>query len=211
MSNGGAVGEGAFGCGNAEAQAISAVPDADTGGSRVSKPTLATVWLDGCSGCHMSFLDLDERLITVAEKADLVYSPLVDAKEFPNLVDITLVEGAVSSEDDLRKIKMVRERTRILVSLGDCAVTSNVPGMRNPFHNSDVYDRAYRENVTCDPGIPDQVVPPLLPYSRPVHEFVAVDVFVPGCPPSADVISFVLSELLEGRKPELSPRVRFGA
>jgi len=177
----------------------------------VSKPTLATVWLDGCSGCHMSFLDLDERLITVAEKADLVYSPLVDAKEFPNLVDITLVEGAVSSEDDLRKIKMVRERTRILVSLGDCAVTSNVPGMRNPFHNSDVYDRAYRENVTCDPGIPDQVVPPLLPYSRPVHEFVAVDVFVPGCPPSADVISFVLSELLEGRKPELSPRVRFGA
>jgi NAD-reducing hydrogenase small subunit len=159
----------------------------------------------------MSFLDLDERLLMVAEKADLVYSPLVDTKEFPNLVDITLVEGAVSSEDDLRKIKLVRERTRILVSLGDCAVTSNVPGMRNPFRNSDVYDRAYRENVTCDPGIPDQVVPPLLPYSRPVHEFVPVDVFVPGCPPSADVISFVLSELLEGRKPELSLRARFGA
>ena len=177
----------------------------------MSKLQLATVWLDGCSGCHMSFLDLDERLLAVAEKAELVYSPLVDAKIFPETVDMTLVEGAVSNEDDLHKIKMVRERTKILVSLGDCAVTSNVPGMRNPFRNSEVYDRAYRENVTFDPGIPDQVVPPLLPYSRPVHEFVPVDVFVPGCPPSADTIFYVVCELLEGRKPELSARTRFGA
>jgi len=97
----------------------------------VSKKRLATVWLDGCSGCHMSFLDIDERLLTLAESADLVYSPLVDAKVFPEGVDVTLVEGAVSSEEDLRKIKMVRQRTTILVSLGDCAVTANVPGMRN--------------------------------------------------------------------------------
>ena len=97
------------------------------------KPTLATIWLDGCSGCHMSFLDMDERLLELAARVDLVYGCLVDAKEFPEGVDITLVEGAVSSEDDLRKIRQVRQRTRILVSLGDCAVTSNVPGMRNPF------------------------------------------------------------------------------
>jgi NAD-reducing hydrogenase small subunit len=105
----------------------------------------------------------------------------------------------------------VRERTKILVSLGDCAVTSNVPGMRNPFPNSEVYDRAYRENVTFDPGVPHLVVPALLPYSRPVHEIVSVDVFVPGCPPSADTIFFVVSELLEGRSPELSAKTRFGA
>ncbi|MBZ5721451.1 MAG: NADP oxidoreductase [Acidobacteriia bacterium] len=172
---------------------------------------LATVWLDGCSGCHMSLLDLDERLLAVAEKADLVYSPLVDNKIFPEDVDITLVEGAVSNEEDLHKIRMVRERTRILVSLGDCAVTANVPGMRNPFLTSEVYDRAYRENVTFDPGIPNQVIPPLLPYSRPVHEIVPVDVFVPGCPPSADVIFYAVSELLEGRIPELSAKTRFGA
>jgi NAD-reducing hydrogenase small subunit len=177
----------------------------------VSKIKLATVWLDGCSGCHMSFLDLDERLLAIADKAELVYSPLVDVKEFPEDVDVTLVEGAVSSEEDLHKIRMIRERTKTLVSLGDCAVTANVPGMRNPFLTADVYNRAYIENVTLEPGVPTETVPPLLPYARPVHEIVPVDVFVPGCPPSADVIFLALSELLEGRTPNLSAKTRFGA
>jgi NAD-reducing hydrogenase small subunit len=180
-------------------------------GERMSKKKMATVWLDGCSGCHMSFLDMDERLLAIAGAADLVYSPLVDAKEFPEDVDVTLVEGAVSSEEDLHKIKLVRGRTKILVSLGDCAITANVPGMRNPFGTKAVYDRAYRENVTFDPGIPDQVVPALLPYSRPIHEFVKVDVFVPGCPPSADTIYYTVTELLEGRTPDLTLKTRFGA
>ena len=177
----------------------------------MSRKKLATVWLDGCSGCHMSFLDMDERLIDLADKADLVYSPLVDAKEFPSDVDITLVEGAVSSEEDLHKIRTIRSRTKLLVSLGDCAVTANVPAMRNAFPVQAVYDRAYRENVTLMPGTPDQVIPRLLPTVRPVHEVVTVDVFVPGCPPSADVIYYTLTELLEGRQPELSSRTRFGA
>ena len=177
----------------------------------MSKKRLATVWLDGCSGCHMSFLDMDERLLTVSGMADLVYGPLVDAKEFPEDVDVTLVEGAVSSEEDLHKIQVIRRRTKTLVSLGDCAVTANVPAMRNPFTVQSVYDRAYRETATLDPGTPDQVIPRLLPYARPVHEVVAVDVYVPGCPPSADVIYYTLTELLEGRQPELSAKTRFGA
>ena len=177
----------------------------------MSKLRLATAWLDGCSGCHMSFLDLDERLIAVAEKADLVWGPLVDFKEFPEAVDITLVEGAVSSEEDLHKIQVIRQRTKILVSLGDCAVTANVPSMRNMFPLADIYNRAYRENVTCDPGIPNQVVPALLERVRPVHEVVPVDVFIPGCPPSADTIFYAVSELLEGRSPDLSAKTRFGA
>jgi len=175
------------------------------------KKRLATVWLDGCSGCHMSFLDMDERLIDVAGLADLVYSPLVDFKEFPDKVDVALIEGAVSSEEDLHKIKAIREKTKTLVSLGDCAVTANVPGMRNPFSTKSVYDRAYRENATLNPSIPTQVVPALLPYSRPVHEVVKVDVFVPGCPPSAEVIYYVVTELLEGRQPDLTAKTRFGA
>jgi NAD-reducing hydrogenase small subunit len=83
--------------------------------------------------------------------------------------------------------------------------------MRNPFGVSAVCDRAYRENVNLNPGTPDQVVPKLLDRVRPIHEVVPVDVFVPGCPPSASVIQYVLMELIDGRRPELSTRTRFGA
>lgn len=176
-----------------------------------SKKTLATVWLDGCSGCHMSFLDIDERLLALAEKADLVYSPLVDQKDFPEMVDVTLIEGAVSNEDDLRKIKKVRAHTKILVSLGDCAVTSNVPAMRNPFGVKAVLDRAYVDTVTIPGPAPNSVIPALLERSRPVHEVVPVDVFVPGCPPSADTIFQILSDLVDGRTPDPDKHRRFGA
>jgi NAD-reducing hydrogenase small subunit len=177
----------------------------------VSKLKLATVWLDGCSGCHMSFLDMDENLFALAEQVELVYSPLVDQKVFPDQVDITLVEGAVSTDEDVHKIQHIRERTRTLISLGDCAVTANVPSMRNSFGVKAICDRAYRENVTLDAGMPDHQLPKLLDRSIPVNEVVPVDVFVPGCPPSADVIVYVLTELLAGREPDLSARTRFGA
>lgn len=177
----------------------------------MDKLRLATVWLDGCSGCHMSFLDMDERLLELADKVDLVYSPIVDHKEFPEAVDVALVEGSISSEDDLAKIKKIRERTRILVSLGDCAVTGNVPAMRNTFPVQDVLGRAYVENVDVGSPIPDRVVPRLLQRVSPVHEVVQVDVFVPGCPPSADTIFATLSSLIEGVHPDLAGRTRFGA
>lgn len=177
----------------------------------MSKRKLATVWLDGCSGCHMSFLDIDERLLDLAEVVDLVYSPLVDFKEFPSDVDITLVEGAVSSVEDLEKIQRIRQRTKILISLGDCAVTANVPSLRNPLGPDAILRRAYLDSNLLNPQIPTQVIPALLPEVRPVHTVVPVDVFVPGCPPSAETIFFVVSELLEGRKPDLSQRTRFGA
>jgi len=175
------------------------------------KPTLATVWLDGCSGCHMSFLDIDERLLELAHKIDLVYSPLVDRKDFPELVDVTLVEGAVSSEEDLVKIKKVRAHTHVLVSLGDCAVTSNIPGMRNPFGVRSIIDRAYVDTVTIPRPAPSSVIPRLLDRVRPVHEVVPVDVFVPGCPPSADTIYQVLSDLIAGRLPTGNGGQIFGA
>ena len=174
----------------------------------MSKVRLATVWLDGCSGCHMSFLDTDVRLFALAERVDVVWGPLVDAKEFPADVDVTLIEGSVSSEEDLRRLRLVRARTRLLVSLGDCAITGNVSALRNKFGTGAILKRAYIENNTMDAQIPRSIVPALLPHSRPVHEFVPVDVFVPGCPPSADLIFSVLSELLEGRVP--NPAAKFG-
>jgi NAD-reducing hydrogenase small subunit len=173
-----------------------------------AKVRLATVWLDGCSGCHMSLLDTDERLIELAPAIALVWGPLVDAKAFPENVDVTLVEGAVSSEEDLHRVRLVRQRTKVLVSLGDCAVTGNVPAMRNNFGVTAVLKRAYLENETLEAQIPRQVVPPLLKIARPVHEFVPVDVFVPGCPPPADLIYSVLSDLIAGKTP--NPAAKFG-
>ena len=172
------------------------------------KIRLATVWLDGCSGCHMSLLDTDERLIDLAQKVEVVWGPLVDAKEFPENVDVTLVEGAVSSEEDLHRIKLVRSRTRLLISLGDCAITGNVPAMRNQFGAAAVLRRAYLENAVIDPQIPRQVIPALLEAVRPVHEVAPVDLFIPGCPPPADLIFSVLSELLQGRV--VNPAAKFG-
>jgi len=176
----------------------------------MSKVKLATVWLDGCSGCHMSLLDMDEQLIVLAEKIDLVYGPLVDVKEFPEWVDVTLVEGAVSSEEDLKKIRTIRAHTKILMSMGDCAVTGNVPSMRELFPLKDMLYRVYDENVTLNAQVPQQVVPALEKHVRPVHEVVTVDVFLPGCPPPAKQIVQVITDLLEGRVPELA-EARFGA
>lgn len=178
----------------------------------MSKPTLATVWLDGCSGCHMSFLDLDERLIDLLTLVDLVYSPIVDVKEFPEAVDVTLIEGSVSTRDDWEKVQKIRQRTKTLVSIGDCAVTGNVPSMRNLFSVESVIERAYLENVTTNPQKPehDDILPALLSRVRPVHEVVKVDVFVPGCPPPADALHTALSEILAGRIPEYLEQTRFG-
>lgn len=176
----------------------------------MSKARVATLWLDGCSGCHMSLLDLDERLVEIAGKIDLLFSPLVDAKEFPSDVDLTLVEGAIASDEDVEKIKLVRARTKLLVALGDCAVTGNVPAMRNNFVLADVLSRSYVENATANPGAPSHEVPKLEPKVTPLHELVPVDLFVPGCPPSADLIYFILSEVLAGRVPDLAGKSRFG-
>ena len=173
----------------------------------MSRPRIATCWLDGCSGCHMSILDMDEAIIDVASKADVVYGPYVDIKEFPENVDVTFVEGAVSSEDDLHKIEKIRSRTKILVSLGDCGITGNVPSMRNAFGAEVVLKRAYGGNGS----VPLSVVPKLLPNARPIHEIVPVDLFIPGCPPAASTIHYAITELLAGRIPDLSGKTRFGA
>jgi NAD-reducing hydrogenase small subunit len=158
----------------------------------------------------MSFLDIDEKLLDFADQIELVYSPLVDRKDFPDEVDITLVEGAVSSEEDLEKIRHIREHTHLLISLGDCAVTGNVPSLRNSIGAESVLRRAYLDPALLNPQLPDQVVPRLLPIVRPVHSVVKVDIYVPGCPPSANTILYVISELLAGHTPDLSDKTRFG-
>ena len=179
--------------------------------SEAKKITVATTWLDGCSGCHMSFLDIDERLFQLAELVDIVYSPLVDSKRMPDVVDVGILEGSVSTDEDVHKARMFRKHCKFLISLGDCAVSGNVPSMRNAFKLDEVYDRAYQENVQHQPQRPSLDVPKLLQTVQPLHGVVDVDLFVQGCPPSADTIWFVLSELIEGRVPDPTTVTRFGA
>ena len=176
-----------------------------------NKTRVATVWLSGCSGCHMSFLDQDERLVELAEKIQLVYSPIMDVKVFPENVDVTLVEGAVANEEQLETLRKVRERTKILISLGDCAVTGNVTGLRNTVPNSaeSALKRAFVETADVNGQIPNEV-PKLLKQTGPLHEVVKVDYYMPGCPPSADLINYVVTELLAGRTPNMENRSKYG-
>jgi len=176
----------------------------------MKKAKVATMWLDGCSGCHMSILDIDEAIASVAQKADIVYGPLVDAQEFPEDVDVTLVEGAVSSQDDLNKLQKVRQRTGLLIALGDCAVTGNVPAMRNFIPVNKLLQRVYVEGSQEGRMVPTDGVPPLLKQARPLREFVKVDVCLPGCPPPAKTITTVISDLVDGRKREAALAVKFG-
>ncbi|MGO9402960.1 MAG: oxidoreductase [Terriglobales bacterium] len=176
----------------------------------MKKVKVATVWLDGCSGCHMSLLDMDAAIISLGRKIDIVYGPLVDAQEFPEDVDVTLVEGAVSSQDDLNKIRKIRQRTQVLVSLGDCAVAGNVPAMRNNIPVNKLLQRVYIDGADERKLIPSDRVPALLKQARPLREFVQVDYWLPGCPPPAKAILGLINDLLEGKKPEPSQSVKFG-
>jgi len=176
---------------------------------------LATVWLAGCSGCHMSLLDLDEWLFELARWAEIVYSPIAsDTKVFPENVDIALVEGAVANTDNRELALLLRERSHLVVSFGDCAVIGNVPALRNLWSRQSVLDRCYGE--LADEGLQHPhatgIVPELLERVLPLHQVIAVDLFLPGCPPSAARIRAALEPLLQGRMPVLegADLLRFG-
>ncbi len=175
---------------------------------------LATTWLGGCSGCHMSFLDLDEWLLDLAAMADIVYSPIIDTKVFPKGVDVTLIEGAVANEDHLHHVRLIRERSRVVVSFGDCAVTGNVTACRNVLGGKEpVLARSYLELATIHPCIPadNGVLPAFTERVRPVHQVIPVEYYIPGCPPPAPRIRAVLEALVHGKEPHLEgQQIKFG-
>lgn len=174
------------------------------------KIRLATAWLGGCSGCHMSFLDLDEKLIDLAEVVELVYSPIADVKDFPENVDVALIEGAVANVDHLELAEKIRAHSKIVVSFGDCAVTGNVTSLRNKFPVEDLLTKVYAEGPGAVPrgGEFDKIVPALIPRVLPLHQVIEVDAFIPGCPPEPDRIWAAVSALLAGGPVVLTEKMR---
>lgn len=178
------------------------------------RPRLATVWLGGCSGCHMSFLDTDEWLFELATFVDVVYSPIADVKEFPSDVDIALVEGAVANTDNVELAHQVRANSKVVVSFGDCAVSGNVTAMRNPLGDpAAILEQVYVAAPDRDGVVPSAagIVPALLPQVLPLHRLIDVDAYLPGCPPPADRIRVAIEALLAGERPPRSGEaIRFG-
>jgi NAD-reducing hydrogenase small subunit len=172
----------------------------------MTKPTIASDWLAGCSGCHMSLLDIDERLAQIAAVADLRAMPFTDLKEPDTAgVDVGILEGAVNNSANEEVARRMRARCRVLVALGDCAVFGGVPALRNFFPLEAALRRAYVETESTEPGSLVPSDPELCePTSvRALQEVVNVDVFVPGCPPDPDTLHTVLSELAAGRLPQI--------
>ncbi|MDT8325370.1 MAG: oxidoreductase [Bacteroidota bacterium] len=176
-----------------------------------ARKTLATVWLSGCTGCHMSLLDCDEKLLELPARADIVYSPFADIKSFPAEVDITLVEGAVSTDADIALLHTVRKHTRTLVAFGDCAVSGNITAMRNAAGLDAVLARGFGVRGHEMGKQSGDGIPVLIDTVIPLHRLVDVDVFLPSCPPSPELIWYVLNELLSGRQPEMDrEKLRYG-
>ena len=169
-----------------------------------NKLRIATTSLAGCFGCHMSFLDIDERIIALADLVEFDRSPLTDI-EHASRCDIGLIEGGVCNSENVHVLREFRKNCKILVAVGACAINGGLPAMRNFIPLEECLNEAYLDGIGVEnPQIPSDIeLPLLLDQVRPLHEVVKIDYFLPGCPPSADVFWTFLTDLLEGRQPVL--------
>ena len=169
----------------------------------MSKPVIATAALAGCFGCHMSFLDIDERILDLVDLVEFNKSPIDDIKRFTKPADIGLIEGGCSNTENVEVLRSFRENCKVLVSVGECAVMGGLPAMRNGIPLKECLEEAYLRTPSVDPGeriIPnDEDLPIILDRVYPCHEVVKIDHFLPGCPPSADLIWEAVTALIEGR------------
>ena len=173
----------------------------------MSKPVLATTSLAGCFGCHMSVLDIDERILELIELVEFNKSPIDDIKTFTKECDIGLIEGGCCNSENIEVLKDFRKHCKILVSVGECAIMGGVPAMRNMVPLEECMEEAYKKGPTvynpnqvfpCDPEIPL-----MLNKVYPCHEVVKMDYYLPGCPPPAETIFQAVVALLNNKPLDL--------
>jgi coenzyme F420-reducing hydrogenase gamma subunit len=168
------------------------------------KKIIATTSLCGCFGCHMSFLDIDERLIDLIELVEFNKSPINDIKKFTKHCDIGIIEGGCSNDENVHILKEFRKNCDILVSLGECAIMGGLPAMRNGIPLNECLEEAYLNGPTVKDANPKKIIPndvdipKILNKVYPCHEIVKIDYFLPGCPPRADLIWNALYALVTG-------------
>lgn len=173
--------------------------------SEKKKLRVATTSLAGCFGCHMSFLDIDERLFTLLEHIEFDRSPLTDIKHVTHGTDIGIIEGGLCNAENVHVLREFRENCTTLIAIGACAINGGLPAQRNHLPLTTILEEVYHTS----PGIRNGMIPndPELPLPlnqvHPIHEVVKIDYFIPGCPPSADAIWKVLTDLLDGKEPSL--------
>ncbi len=173
----------------------------------MSKPRVATTSLAGCFGCHMSLLDIDERILELIELVDFDRSPVDDIKHITQRCAVGLIEGGCCNEENVHVLHEFRENCDVLISFGDCATMGGIPAMRNNIPLEECINEAYRDGPTVynPTGIvpQDPEIPLLLDKVYPAHEVVKIDYFLPGCPPSADTLWAALTALLTDQPVEL--------
>ncbi|MDP8211958.1 MAG: NADP oxidoreductase [Candidatus Zapsychrus exili] len=173
----------------------------------MTKPKIATTSLAGCFGCHMSILDIDERILQLVELVDFDKSPVDDIKKFTGRCLVGIIEGGCCNEDNVHVLKYFRENCDVLIALGDCAINGCIPSMRNEIPLKECFDEAYKDGPTVynpEGIIPnDPEIPLVLDRVYPCSEVVKIDYHLPGCPPNADIIWEALVALLNNKPLDL--------
>ena len=169
----------------------------------MSKPIIATASLAGCFGCHMSILDIDERILDLIDLVEFNKSPFDDIKTFTKACDVGTIEGGCCNSENVENLRLFRKNCKVLISCGECAIMGGLPALRNGIPLKECLEEAYFNSPTVDEAdrlIPnDEELPVILDKVYPCHEVVKIDYFLPGCPPSADLIWKALTALLEGK------------
>lgn len=170
-------------------------------GSSEKKLTIATVSLAGCFGCHMSFLDLDEKIFELVQFVEFHKSPLDDIKSFEKICDVGLVEGGCCNSDNVKVLREFRKNCKILISVGQCAITGGLPAMRNGIPISELMNEAYRDGITVHNHLVpnDEEIPVILDRVYPCHEIVKVDAYLPGCAPRSGLFAEAIWAIKNGQ------------